>query len=134
MQASSESWVPKVHPLEREMFPEDPMELMANAAMGDPGYMLQCMVEEYLWMGWPPEQLFGLFEDPQYPMLQDLLQRFGSEQVRRAIDELDRQMGGIRVTAIVDETPDPDLIEEDDDMGLIQLSLRRREILGEPLS
>lgn len=123
----SEKLVPKVHPLDRELLADDPMELMASLVHGDPALMLRCMIEEYLWMGWNVDELFGLFQSSEYPVLQSLLTQFGAARVRDEIEALAFGMGGVRVTAVVDETPDPDLVEDHDDDGeLIQLSLRRR--------
>ncbi len=127
MDTLADNMVPKVHPLDREMFPEDPMELMTNVVNGDPALMLRCMIDEYLWMGWSREDLLSLFRNDEFPVLKQLYDHFGEARVMAEIDELIASMAGVRVTAVVDETPDPDLIEADDDMGLIQLSLRRRE-------
>ena len=127
MDASAPPLVPKVHPLDRELLADDPMELMANIVSGDPALMLRCMIDEYVWMGWDADELFGLFRSPEYPALRSLLDHFGEARVRAEIEEMLQGMAGVRVTAIVDETPDPDLIEDHSDEGeLIQLSLRRR--------
>ena len=44
MVLETERFVPKVHPATREIEAEDPMELMAEIAPGDPDVMLNCMV------------------------------------------------------------------------------------------
>jgi hypothetical protein len=115
------NWVPKVHPLTRAVEPEDPMELMATPAPGDPDVMLECLVQEYAWMGWDPAQLLDLFQSPLYPVLNQLLAAYGEEEVRRRIGAVLARSGVFRVTAVVEEEPEPD-----DGPELIQLSIRKR--------
>lgn len=124
--------VAKVHPLDRELLPEDPMELMGTTVMGDPGYMLQCVISEYAWMGWSADQLMGLFRSPEYPALQDLLAYFGEARVRQLINTLLDDLRGLTISATVDETPDPDLVEEHEhEPERIQLMVRHRESFAE---
>jgi hypothetical protein len=51
---------------------DDPMELHGTQCCGDPGYMVDCIVEEYLRMGSSPEQILRLFRSPLYPPLHQL--------------------------------------------------------------
>ena len=44
--------VPKVHPLDREMLPEDPLEMQAFEVPGDTELMFRIVVEEFARMGW----------------------------------------------------------------------------------
>jgi hypothetical protein len=125
MKSALEQFVPKVHPLDRELLADDPMELTATPVMGDPEYMLQCMIEEYVWMGWSAEDLFGLFQSPHYPVLQDLLRTFGEQRVRREIEQFAQNLGGVTFSATVDETPEPDA-DDNHEPELIQLTVRRR--------
>lgn len=112
-----EHLVPKVHPLARAVEADDPLELIATPVGGDPEYMLQCMVEEFAWMGISADELLGLFRSPAYPVLNQLLNHFGEDAVRERIQRL----AGLRFSAVVDDEPETD---EDDEPELIQLSLR----------
>lgn len=125
MLPSSEHWGPKVHPLTREVEAEDPMELMANPVQGDPEVMLQCIVEEFAWMGMEADELLGLFHSPMYPVLNQLLEHFGEETVRQRVQTL---LGGAGVLFRVQETiADDPTPEDEDEPVLVQLSLRKRE-------
>ncbi len=122
MDSSSERWVPKVHPLSRAVEAEDPMELVANPVHGDPEVMLECMVQEFAWLGWDAEQLLQLFHSPEYPVLGQLRQHFGVEAVRQRIESLLKRIGVLRVREVIVDEPDP---EEEEGPELIQLSLNR---------
>jgi hypothetical protein len=77
--------------MSRETFEtEDPLELVGMVMPGEPGQleaMAECLVEEYIRMGWNEEQLMRLFVDPMfmatyrvyrqlgYTFVQDLIQR-----------------------------------------------------------
>lgn len=114
---------PKVHPLTRPAEAEDPMEVVANPVPGDPDYMLDCMVEELAWAGLGMDEVLALFDDPGYPVLNQLLEHFGRDAVYDRVWELFAVRNAFRVTAVVEETPDPDL-ESDDGPELIQLTVR----------
>ena len=60
MQATDEQWVPKVHPTSRPVEAEDPMLLVGSEATGDPQVMLDCMIQEFSWMGFDVGQLMEL--------------------------------------------------------------------------
>src|SRR3990172_7813607 len=85
--------VPKVHPLDRMADAEDPFELMAEPVTGDPEVMIQCMLEEFLWMGWDATALESLFHHPGYPVLVALREHFGDEEVRQRIAALVQRTG-----------------------------------------
>jgi hypothetical protein len=120
MSITSERFVPKVHPATRPVEPEDPMTLHAAEVEGDPELMLQCVVQEYAWMGWGADQILSLFRDPSYPVLHQLLSGYGEAGVRERIDELLGQMGVFRVQGLVHESPEP----EESEPELIQLGIR----------
>jgi len=111
-------FVPKTHPLDREPGPEDPLELFAEPVVGDPEVMLQCLVQEFLWLGWDPESLLSLFHSPMYPVLNQLREHFGDDGVRQRLAELAGQ-GNFRVTEVIADDQD----EENDGPELVQLSL-----------
>jgi hypothetical protein len=118
-----EPFVPKVHPLTRQVEQDDPMELVAAPVMGDPEVMLECLVQEYAWMGWDGEQIFQLFQDPNYPALHALLGHYGEEGIRQRLDGILEQMPVLRFEAIVDEEPEPEEPE------LIQLGLPAKPLV-----
>ena len=120
MSGSSENWVPKIHPATRAVEPDDPMTLHAAEVEGDPDIMLQCVVQDYAWMGWGAEQILSLFRDRSYPVLHQLLSMYGDAGIRERIDELLGQMGVFRVQGFVHESPDP----EEGEPELIQLGFR----------
>jgi hypothetical protein len=113
--------VSKVHPLAREVEPEDPMELVATPVEGEPDFMLQCIVEEFTWMGMDAEQLLGLFRNPEYPVLNQLLRHYGAEAIQQRVRALQGPLGGIRFREVIEE-PEPG---EDEGPELIQLSVGR---------
>src|SRR5581483_2386529 len=100
--SATENQVPKVHPLTRTVEPEDPMELVANPVQGDPEVMLQCIVQEFAWMGWDADQLLQLFDSPEYPVLNQLLAHYGAEQIQRVVASLLAETGVFRFQTQVD--------------------------------
>ena len=119
MNSNEPVWAPKVHPLDREAQPDDPMELIAQTVEGDPIVMLECILQEFAWMGWNPEQLLGLFRNPGYPALCQLREYFGDDEVRRQVESLVSRWGVLRFSAIEAE-PEP---AWDDHQQLVQLEL-----------
>ena len=104
-------FVPKIHPLERDLAPEDPLELIAEPVIGDPDVMLQCMVQEFAWLGWEVEPLLALFHSPMYPVLNQLRDYFGDAEIQTRVRAIVRE-GGIRVTETITEDPDERLEDE----------------------
>jgi hypothetical protein len=102
-----ENLVPKVHPLDRGMAPEDPFELVATPAIGEPDVMLECILQEFLWMGWDAEQLLALFGNPAYPLLCELEAHYGRDEVRRRVEALVARGTRMRVTEFLEE-PEPE--------------------------
>jgi hypothetical protein len=121
MSEVSERWVPKVHPISREVEPEDPLELVATPVQGDPEVMLQCIVQEFAGMGWDAAELLALFRNPFYPVLNQLLGYYGEEGVRERVQELLGQTGVFRVRETIAPDPEPD---EGPEPELIQLTVR----------
>jgi hypothetical protein len=117
-----EPLIPKIHPLTRPVEPEDPLELVATPVQGDPDFMLQCLVEEFAWMGWGADELMALFRSPEYPVLNQLLQHYGEGKIRERVEGLLGRSGALRFRAVVDDEPEPD---EDEPPALIQLSVAR---------
>lgn len=51
----------------KEAEPQDPMELVGVALpQGDADYMAECLVEEYMFLGWNEKQLMSLFSHPMF--------------------------------------------------------------------
>jgi hypothetical protein len=125
MTRPTERWAPKVHPTTRAVEAEDPMELHATAAPGDPEVLLRCLVQEYAWMGWGVEQILGLFRDPFYPALNELLRAYGEAGIRERVMALLGRMGVLRFRAVEAEPP-PAGEEEEHQPELIQLGIVRR--------
>src|SRR5437867_7081973 len=97
MNAAQERFVPKVHPATREVLPEDPMTLHATPVTGNPEVMLRCVVQDYAWMGWDTEQIFGLFQQPIYPALNALLEFYGEAGIRQRIGKVLGRSGVLRL-------------------------------------
>ena len=108
-------FVTKVHPLDRLVEPEDPLELMAQSVVGDPEVMLECMLQEFMWMGWGREELLSLFHHPGYPVLCQLREYFGDAEVERRVATLLAMSGRwrFRETIAADEVEsrEPELLQ-----------------------
>ncbi|HXG09487.1 MAG TPA: hypothetical protein VNK04_06830 [Gemmataceae bacterium] len=122
MNPQANNLVPKVHPLTRDVAPEDPMELVATPVPGDPDVMLQCLVQEFAWMGWNADQLLGLFRSPAYPVLNQLREYYGDDVIRQRIHTLLGRSGVFRVQETIAADPEP---AEEEEPELIPLSVRR---------
>ena len=84
---------------------DDPMELRGVQCDGDPGYMIDCLVEEYARMGWPAEKTLQLFESPFYPVLHRMLAVSGKEAIRRRIERVTARCGVFRTRTIETDPP-----------------------------
>ncbi len=78
--------------------PTDPMSPTALRVPGDPRHMAECLVEEYLLMGYGDEALLALFRDPFYQGVHHLYQAYGEAGIRALIAE-------VRGGAQTEETP-----------------------------
>jgi hypothetical protein len=124
MHPSFERFVPKVHPVSRPAEADDPLTLHATPVAGDPEVMLECLVQEYAWMGWDTEQILTLFRDPNYPALNALLCHYGEDGVRRRVAAVLGRMGSFHVSGAVRDDPEPD----DDEPDLIELGTSRMSV------
>lgn len=120
MDSSDPRFVPKGDPRSRMSEPEDPFELMAEPVMGDPAVMLECILQEFAWMGWNAEQLLALFYNPGYPMLCDLRAHYGDEEIRRQVDALVERWG---VWQFRETIAEPELSDDEDQPELVQIDL-----------
>ncbi|MCE9552898.1 MAG: hypothetical protein K8T91_05920 [Planctomycetes bacterium] len=89
---------PKVHPVSREMLPEDPLELSGVEVDGDPELMLRLLVEEYARMGNGLDALMTLSRDPFYTGFHGLWRLLGEEPLKERIRAILARCGVVRVT------------------------------------
>ncbi|HEY7311481.1 MAG TPA: hypothetical protein VH643_19115 [Gemmataceae bacterium] len=119
MNSEAPRFVPKVHPASRPAEAEDPLSFEAISLQGDPELMLQCVVQEYAWMGWGAESILGLFRDPFYPALRELWDRFGEANLRQRIADLIRQTGVFHFQVSIREEAEP----EEEEPELLELGI-----------
>ncbi len=76
--------------------PEDPMELIGIAIpQQDPDYMAECMIEEYMLLGWNEKQLMSLFTKPFFQATHRIYHDKGEEHIRSLIQGVrDRWLRG----------------------------------------
>jgi hypothetical protein len=71
-----------------EFVAEDPMELVGMVMPGGPGQlemMAECLVEEYIRMGWDEERLMTLFKNPMFAATFRVYRHKGEGYVRELI-------------------------------------------------
>jgi hypothetical protein len=67
---------------------EDPMELVGMVLPGGPGQlevMAECIIEEYIRMGWDEERLMALFKNPLFAATFRVYRYKGEAYVRELI-------------------------------------------------
>ena len=107
-------FVPKVHPATRPAEPDDPWTLRATPVAGDPEVMLECLIQEYAWMGWGVEQIMTLFRDPFYPALNAHWRGCGEDGLRERVAHVLSRRGVFRFRSEIHderEPAEPELIE-----------------------
>ncbi len=92
----------------KELEYDDPMELQAVQVDGDPGFMIDCVSEEYARLGWSSQQILELFQSPDYPFLHQMLRVLGAGAVRERIERVIARCGVFR-TSTIEAAPDPEL-------------------------
>ncbi len=95
------------HPKDRPAEAEDPFQMFAGGVEGDPGLMLDCLVEEYSRMGYDADGLVALFDDPEFLATHGLRNLFGPEQTRERVETVLSRCGVLRVSvsALPPENP-----------------------------
>jgi hypothetical protein len=93
--------VPKVHPLDREMLPEDPLHIQAFEVPGDTELMFRVVIEEFARMGWDAAAIAQLARDPFYAALHGLWWLYGEAGFSRRVTEILSRVGVIRVRTFV---------------------------------
>ena len=68
--------------------PADPMAPMAVRAPGDSRRMAECIIEEYLLMGYGDDELLALFRDPFYQGVHHLYRQYGEAGIRALIADV----------------------------------------------
>ncbi len=85
----------------KEFEHDDPMELMCGRVPGEIDVLARCMVEEFAQIGYGADDLFGMFSEPGYPLLNGILRMRGESAIRGLIQEVLDECGTIRVSAVM---------------------------------
>jgi hypothetical protein len=96
---------PKVHPLDREMLPEDPLHIQAFEVPGDTELMFRVVIEEFAKMGWDEVAILGHARNPFYAALHGLWRLYGEDDFHNRVRQVLSRVGVIRVRMIVAPTP-----------------------------
>jgi len=100
----------KVHPLDREMLPEDPLEMQAFEVPGDTELMFRIVVEEFARMGWDKAAIVSLAQNPFYASLHGLLRLHGEEEFTRRVGQILSRVGVVKVR-MFERPPATDLMQ-----------------------
>lgn len=76
------------HALEKEFEDEDPMALVGMVLPGEPGQleaMAECLVEEYIHLGWDEARLMTIFQNPIFLATHRIYRQKGEQYVRELI-------------------------------------------------
>jgi hypothetical protein len=74
-----------------EFVAEDPMEMVGMVLPGEPGQleaMAECLVEEYVRLGWDEERLMVLFRNPMFLATHRIHRQKGEPYVRALIQQV----------------------------------------------
>jgi hypothetical protein len=96
---------PKTHPLDREMLPEDPLELEAFEVPGDVDLMFRLVVEELARVGMDSAAIVALARDPFYQALHGLWRLHGEVEFQRRVGLIVARVGVTRVREIIAPLP-----------------------------
>ena len=86
------------HPANREMLPDDPLELSAVEVPGDAKLMFRILVEEYARMGYDTDAIVRLARNPFYAGFHRFYLALGEEELRTSIQAVIRRCGVVRVS------------------------------------
>ncbi|MEE9285839.1 MAG: hypothetical protein V3V35_08960 [Dehalococcoidia bacterium] len=71
---------------------DDPMGLVAVATPGqDPGQFIDEIIQEYLFLGWKPGEIFFLFRMPNYAATHRVYRQMGEAHIKDRIESLAQQ-------------------------------------------
>jgi hypothetical protein len=85
-----------------EFVDEDPLELVGMALPGEPGQleaMAECLVEEYVRLGWTELRLMTLFTSPMFLATHRIYQQKGEAYVQELIRGTCAKWGVVRRNA-----------------------------------
>jgi hypothetical protein len=102
--------IAKVHPLQREMLPEDPLEMQAFEVPGDTDLMFRIVIEELARMGSDKTAIIALARDPFYAALHGLWRLYGEEEFSRRVSHVLARVGVVRVRSF-EKPPPSDLLQ-----------------------
>lgn len=74
-----------------EFVAQDPMEMVGVVVPGEPGQleaMAECLVEEYVRLGWDEERLMVLFRNPMFLATHRIQRQKGEPYVRALIQRV----------------------------------------------
>jgi hypothetical protein len=73
----------------KDVEPGDPMELVGvGLPEGDPDYMAECLVEEFMLLGWDERKLMTLFARPFFQTTHRIYREKGEDHVRALIQRV----------------------------------------------
>jgi len=86
------------HPANREMLPDDPLQLSAVEVPGDVELMFRLLVEEYARMGHDTDAIMRLARNPFYTGFHRFFVVCGEDELRSRIQNVLRRCGVVRVS------------------------------------
>ena len=86
------------HPADREMLPDDPLELSAIEVTGDVELMFRLLVEEYARMGYDTGAILRLARNPFYAGFHRFHIAYGEQGLRSSIEAVIARCGVTRVS------------------------------------
>jgi hypothetical protein len=88
---------------------DDPLELVGMVMPGEPGQleaMAECLVEEYVRLGWDARRLMTLFVNPLFMATHRIYRQKGEAYVRELIDRMCAKWGVfVRPSAAIQSAP-----------------------------
>lgn len=73
----------------KDVEPGDPMELVAvRLPQGDVDHMAECLIEEYMFLGWDERKLMTLFARPFFQTTHRIYREKGEDYVRALIQKV----------------------------------------------
>jgi len=100
----------KVHPLDREMLPDDPLEMQAFEVPGDTDLMFGIVVEELARMGCDKAAIVALARNPFYSALHGLWRLYGEEEFNARVSQVLSRVGVVRVRSF-EKPPQANLLQ-----------------------
>jgi hypothetical protein len=107
MNSNTDNLTPKIHPVTREMLPDDPLDLKGVEVPGDPRLMLRLLVEEYARLGASAEEILRLGRNPFYRAFHGLYALLGEERYQAMVEEVARRYRCFRVQSVEAPVEEP---------------------------